>query len=87
MGRTPKTAMEYEDSDKLFKTKLTKKDKQMKELKIATVRSTDIHKMNSWAIVAHLIKRHKFAISFTLNIVLLLVYSAGGKELLHLIWR
>ena len=88
MGKTAKTAMEYEDSDKLFKTKTTKKDtKKMKELPIATVKSYDIYKMGTGAIVWHLIKRHKLAISVTLNIVLILVNTTGGRELIHLIWR
>lgn len=84
-----KDAMEYEDSTELFtkKTKTNKKVKEMKELKTAAVKSTDIYKMGSGAIMWYLIKRHKFALSVTLNVVLVLVYSAGGKQLLHLIWR
>lgn len=84
-----KDAMEYEDSTELFtkKTKNIKRNKEMKELKTATVRSTDIYKMKSGAIVWYLIKRHKFALSVTLNVVLILVNSTGGKQLLHLIWR
>ena len=87
MGKTAKTAMEYEDSDKLFKTKTIKKETKMKELPTAKVKSYDIYKMGTGAIVWHLIKRHKLAISVTLNIILILVNSTGGRELIHLIWR
>lgn len=86
MPKKAKDAMEYEDSDKLFKTK-TKKENKMKELPTAKVKSYDIYKMSSGAIVWHLIKRHKLAISVTLNMVLILVNSTGGRELIHLIWR
>lgn len=81
-----KDAMEYEDSKELFKTKKINKKEEILMAKTRFI-VTNINDMKSGAILWHLIKRHKMTISVTLNIVLVLVYSAGGKELLHLIWR
>ena len=90
MSKKAKDAMQYEDIPELNTSKRIKQNKevkQMKELKTATVKSYDIYKMGTGAIVWHLIKRHKLSISITLNVVLILVNSTGGRELLHLIWR
>lgn len=83
-----KDAMEYEDSTELFtkKTKNIKRNKEMNKVPMAIIKNYNIKEMKSGAIMWYLIKRHKFALSVTLNVVLILVNSTGGKQLLHLIW-
>ena len=88
MGKKAKDAMQYEDIPELNTSKRIKQNKkEYIKMKTTQVKVTNINDMKTWAIVWHLIKRHKLSISVTLNVVLILVNSTGGKQLLHLIWR
>lgn len=84
MGKSIAEAMNWEDvsdvdSFKRLKTQKAKKDKKM------NFKVTDIDKMNSAAIIWHLVRKHKFELSVTLNVALFAMWSNAAPVILSVL--